>query len=69
MRLLYASGFPLQERKTYRQIIFTNILNSLRMILEAMVIYEYTFEMEKNKVIHPIRDSTAFPSMHWTLHP
>jgi hypothetical protein len=51
MKLLYASGFSMAERKGYRRIIFSNILNSLRVVLEAMVFYGLTFETEENKVL------------------
>lgn len=37
------------EKKNYRRIIFFNILNSLRVVLEAMVFYGFTFETEGNK--------------------
>jgi len=49
MKLLYASGFLMAERKGYRRVIFSNILNSLRVVLEAMGIYRLTFETEGNK--------------------
>lgn len=51
MKLLYASGFSMTERKGYRHIIFSNILNSLRQVLEAMVFYGFTFEIGENKVL------------------
>jgi guanine nucleotide-binding protein subunit alpha len=51
MKLLYASGFSVAERKTYRRIIFFNILNSFRVVLEAMAFYGLTFETEGNKVL------------------
>jgi hypothetical protein len=51
MKLLYASGFSMAEKKNYRRIIFFNILNSLRVVLEAMVFYGFTFETEGNKVL------------------
>jgi guanine nucleotide-binding protein G(i) subunit alpha len=59
MKLLYASGFSMAERKSYRRIIFSNILNSLRMILEAMVFYGLTFEREGNKVLLLAHHSTS----------
>jgi hypothetical protein len=51
MKLLYASGFSTVERKSYRRIIFSNILSSLRMLLEAMDFYGLIFEIEGNKVL------------------
>jgi guanine nucleotide-binding protein G(i) subunit alpha len=51
MKLLYASGFSTAERKGYRRIVFSNILDSLRVVLEAMVFYGLAFETEANKVL------------------
>jgi hypothetical protein len=51
MKLLYASGFSVAEKKRYRRIIFSNILISLREILDAMVFYGVTFATEENKVL------------------
>jgi hypothetical protein len=61
MKLLYASGFSITEKKGYRRIIFSNILSSLRLVLEAMVIYKFTFETEENKVLLIARRSP----MNW----
>lgn len=61
MKLLYASGFSTAERKSYRRIIFSNILNSLREILESMVIYQISFEREENKVLVLGHHSPVFP--------
>jgi hypothetical protein len=58
MKLLYASGFSMAERKIYRPIVFSNILNSLKVILEAMVFYGLTFETEENKVLLLAEHST-----------
>ncbi len=53
------------ERKCYRRIIFSNILNALRMVLEAMVVYKLTFEIEENKVLLLARNSAFLPSINW----
>jgi len=49
MKLLYAWGFSMAERKNYRRIIFSNIISSLRVVLEVMVFCGFTFEREGNK--------------------
>jgi hypothetical protein len=51
MKLLYASGFSVAERKSYRPIIFSNILNSLRIVLEAMMFYGLTLEIPEGEVL------------------
>ncbi len=36
MRLIHTAGFSSTERETYRSIVFTNIMESMRLVLEAM---------------------------------
>jgi guanine nucleotide-binding protein subunit alpha len=50
MRLLYASGFSKTEKDSYRCIIFSNLLGSFQLVLEAMEVFGLTFEREENKV-------------------
>jgi hypothetical protein len=56
MKLLYASGFSGGEKRGYRRIIFSNILSSLRTILEAIAFYGLTLETEVNKVFFLARN-------------
>ncbi|EWC43699.1 guanine nucleotide-binding protein alpha-2 subunit [Drechslerella stenobrocha 248] len=49
MRLIYAAGFSKADREQYRGIIFTNITESMRLILEAMEIYSIPFEKAENE--------------------
>jgi guanine nucleotide-binding protein subunit alpha len=50
MKLLYATGFSKTEKDDYRSIVFANILNSFKTILEAMEHYDLTFERRENEV-------------------
>jgi guanine nucleotide-binding protein subunit alpha len=50
MRLLYASGFSKNEREDYRCIIFSNILNAFKILVDAMEQLEITFENKENEV-------------------
>lgn len=50
MKLIHASGFSKGDRDDYRVIIFANIMNALKMILEAMEQYDLTFVDDNNEV-------------------
>ncbi|KAF3927435.1 hypothetical protein ABW21_db0207238 [Orbilia brochopaga] len=49
MRLIYAAGFSKADKEQYRGIIFTNITESMRLILEAMEGYQISFERSENE--------------------
>jgi len=51
MRLLYASGFSRNEREDYRCIIFSNILNAFKILIDAMDQLEIRFEDRGNEVV------------------
>ncbi|KAI5854019.1 guanine nucleotide binding protein, alpha subunit [Tricharina praecox] len=50
MKLIHASGFSKNDREDYKVIIFSNLLDSLKIILEAMEIYDLTLERQENEV-------------------
>ncbi|KAI9767798.1 MAG: G-Protein alpha subunit [Geoglossum simile] len=54
MRLLYASGFSKNEREDYRCIIFSNILNAFKILVDAMDQLEIQFENEENGEYLPL---------------
>ncbi|KAG0129296.1 guanine nucleotide binding protein, alpha subunit [Tuber indicum] len=49
MKLIHASGFSKNDRDDYRVIIFSNLLNSFKIILEAMESYDLTFQNDGNE--------------------
>lgn len=49
MRLLYAQGFSNSERDDFRCIIFSNVLNAVKLLCQAMEVYELQFEYEDNE--------------------
>ncbi|KAI5840531.1 guanine nucleotide binding protein, alpha subunit [Morchella snyderi] len=49
MKLIHASGFSKSDREDYRVIIFSNLLNSFKIILEAMEAYNLTFVNKENE--------------------
>ncbi|KAI9835054.1 MAG: G-Protein alpha subunit [Sarea resinae] len=48
MRLMHAEGFSKNERKEWRAIIFSNIVNAFKVIFEAMEDYDLSFENPAN---------------------
>lgn len=49
MKLIHAHGFSRSDRDEYRVIIFSNLLISLKAILEAMETYDLLFENVDNE--------------------
>lgn len=49
MRLIYAQGFSKADKEQYRVIIFTNITESMRLILEQMDLYRIAFQNPENE--------------------
>jgi len=49
MKLIHASGFSRNDREDYRVIIFANLLNSFKIILEAMEACDLTFLNRENE--------------------
>ncbi|CAG8472407.1 4337_t:CDS:10 [Funneliformis caledonium] len=48
MRLIHAAGFTNTERETYRSIVFTNITESMSLILESMEYFKIPFSDSEN---------------------
>ena len=49
MRLIHKVGFTPEEIESYRQLVFGNLLNGMRLILESMPLFELSVE-EPNQV-------------------
>ncbi|RVD81494.1 uncharacterized protein DFL_009358 [Arthrobotrys flagrans] len=49
MQLIYAAGFQKADRERYRGIIFTNITESMKLILEQMEHFGLAFEKAENE--------------------
>src|SRR5437764_15402123 len=49
MRLIHTAGFSKNDRDQYRVIIFANLAGSMKLILEAMEVYEIAFELPQNE--------------------
>lgn len=50
MKLIHAAGFSKSDREDYRVIIFSNLLNSFKAVLEAMDAYDLKFSKPENQV-------------------
>lgn len=50
MKLIHAAGFSKSDREDYRVIIFSNLLNSFKAVLEAMDVYGLKFSNPENHV-------------------
>lgn len=48
MRLLHTSGFSTDEREQYRQIVFSNMVTSMRTMLEAMELLDIPLDRDEN---------------------
>lgn len=50
MKLIYAQGFSKTEKMEWKPVVFTNILQSFRLIFDAMNDAGITFENPENEV-------------------
>ncbi|RHZ59659.1 hypothetical protein Glove_362g28 [Diversispora epigaea] len=48
MRLIHASGFNSNDRETYRSIVLSNIMQSMRLVLEAMDYFKIPLDDSNN---------------------
>lgn len=54
MKLIYAQGFSKNEKLEWKPVIFGNIVQSFKLIFDAMNEMDIKFEMEENEVSrHP----------------
>lgn len=50
MRVIHAGGFNKSERRQWRAVIFSNLVNAFQVIISAMQDQETDFEDEENIV-------------------
>jgi guanine nucleotide-binding protein subunit alpha len=50
LRLIHASGFDVNERESFRIVVFSNIIMEMQTIFEAMQLLNITFENKENAV-------------------
>ncbi|KAL0636549.1 G-Protein alpha subunit [Maublancomyces gigas] len=73
MKLIHAAGFSKSDREDYRVIIFSNLLNSFKAVMEAMEAYGLKFSKPENQahaelisVERELARSESFPREYQT---
>ncbi|KAG1313297.1 hypothetical protein G6F64_002366 [Rhizopus arrhizus] len=54
LRLIHASGFDVNERESFRIVVFSNIIMEMQTIFEAMQLLNITFENKENAQFVPL---------------
>jgi len=60
MKLIYAQGFSKTEKLEWKPVVLLNVIQSMRVIFDAMEDYSIEFEHKENEV-SLVRRSTASP--------
>lgn len=50
MKLIYAQGFSKTEKLEWKPVVFNNVVQSMRVIFDAMADYSIEFENKDNEV-------------------
>lgn len=50
MKLIYAQGFSKTEKLEWKPVVFSNIIQSMRIIFDAMADYSIEYENKDNEV-------------------
>ena len=50
MKLIYAQGFSKTEKLEWKPVVLINVIQSLRLIFDAMEDYAIEFERKENEV-------------------
>jgi len=50
IKIIYGSGFSDEERRQFRLVIISNIINSIRILILAMKIFQIPYENQENEV-------------------
>ncbi|KAI0186451.1 G protein alpha subunit [Xylaria flabelliformis] len=67
MKLIYAQGFSKTEKLEWKPVVLINVIQSLRLIFDAMEDYAIEFEREENEV-SPIQASSSSSSSSSYCH-
>ncbi|KAJ8129034.1 hypothetical protein O1611_g4599 [Lasiodiplodia mahajangana] len=63
MKLIYAQGFSKTEKLEWKPVVLINVIQSLRLIFEAMEDYSIEFELEENERFPDAVVEKAWPSL------
>jgi guanine nucleotide-binding protein G(i) subunit alpha len=50
MRIIHEGGFSPEERLSYREIVFTNMIESMRSIINAMHVFSIELSDERHRI-------------------
>lgn len=67
MRLIYAQGFSKSEKLEWKPVIFNNVVQSMRLIFDAMNDCKISFENKDNEVSSHGSRSKAIATHGWDL--
>lgn len=67
MKLIYSQGFTKSEKLEWKPVIFSNIVQSFRVIFEAMKELDVDFESPENEVSRPQSTLSVASHRHTVL--
>jgi guanine nucleotide-binding protein subunit alpha, other len=62
MKLIYSQGFSKNEKLEWKPVVFTNIVQSFRLIFDAMTELDIKFAVEENEASTNPRNQRPFGS-------
>jgi guanine nucleotide-binding protein subunit alpha len=68
MRIIHSGGFPEDERRQTRAVIYSNVVIAFKVLLDIMRTESIDFEQEKTKVNKP-NDKLTLHDLPSILHP
>lgn len=66
MKLIYAQGFSKTEKLEWKPVVLMNVIQSLRLIFDAMEDYAIEFERDENEVSPALASLSPRPCYHST---
>jgi guanine nucleotide-binding protein subunit alpha len=67
MKLIHDGGFTIEERETFKEVIFSNTLQSMRVTMEAMATLHISFENPGNETYRRLV-MEAHPQVDYLAH-
>ena len=61
MKLIYSQGFSKNEKLEWKPVVFNNIIQSFRLIFDAMQELEIEFQYKENEVSFPTSPGLVAP--------
>lgn len=67
MKLIHDGGFTIEERETFKEVIFSNTMQSMRVTMEAMATLNIPFQQPGNEA-HRRLIMEAHPQVDYLAH-